>query len=67
MLARVGDKWSVLIVRALGPGPRRFNDLKRDVGGIWPRMLSLVLRGFERDGLVRRTVFPPCRRASTTL
>lgn len=58
VLARVGDKWSVLIVRALGPGPRRFNDLKRDVGGISQRMLSLTLRGLERDGLVSRTVFP---------
>lgn len=58
VLARVGDKWSVLIVRALGPGPRRFNDLKRDVGTISQRMLSLTLRGLERDGLVTRTVFP---------
>ena len=58
MLARVGDKWSVLIVRALGPGPRRFNDLKRDIGTISQRMLSLTLRGLERDGLVSRTVFP---------
>ena len=58
VLARVGDKWSVLIVRALGPGPRRFNDLKRDVGAISQRMLSLTLRGLERDGLVTRTVFP---------
>lgn len=57
VLARVGDKWSVLIVRALGPGPRRFNDLKRDIGGISQRMLSLTLRGLERDGLVTRTVF----------
>lgn len=58
VLARVGDKWSVLIVRALGGGPRRFNDLKRDIGGISQRMLSLTLRGLERDGLVTRTVFP---------
>ena len=58
VLARVGDKWSVLIVRALGAGPRRFNDLKRDIGGISQRMLSLTLRGLERDGLVTRTVFP---------
>ncbi len=58
VLARVGDKWSVLIVRALGSGPRRFNELKRDVGAISQRMLSLTLRGLERDGLVTRTVFP---------
>ncbi|MGI3900817.1 MAG: winged helix-turn-helix transcriptional regulator [Janthinobacterium lividum] len=58
VLARVGDKWSVLIVRSLGQGPRRFNELKRDIGGISQRMLSLTLRGLERDGLVNRTVFP---------
>lgn len=58
VLARVGDKWSVLIVMLLGDGPRRFNELKRMVGGISQRMLTLTLRGLERDGLVTRTVFP---------
>ncbi|KAB0681246.1 winged helix-turn-helix transcriptional regulator [Aureimonas leprariae] len=58
VLARVGDKWSVLIVMTLGDGPRRFNELKRTVGGISQRMLTLTLRGLERDGLVTRTVFP---------
>ena len=58
VLARVGDKWSVLIVRSLGEGPRRFNELKRAVAGISQRMLSLTLRGLERDGLVTRTVTP---------
>ncbi|AMJ59259.1 winged helix-turn-helix transcriptional regulator [Bosea sp. PAMC 26642] len=58
VLARVGDKWSVLIVRLLGNGPRRFNDIKRQVDGISQRMLTLTLRGLERDGLVSRTVFP---------
>jgi len=58
LLARVGDKWSVLIVMTLGSGPRRFNDLKRSVGGISQRMLTLTLRGLERDGLVTRTMFP---------
>jgi len=58
LLARVGDKWSVLIVITLGTGPRRFNDLKRSVGGISQRMLTLTLRGLERDGLVTRTMFP---------
>ncbi len=56
LLARVGDKWSVLIVMTLGSGPRRFNELKRSVGGISQRMLTLTLRGLERDGLVARTV-----------
>jgi DNA-binding HxlR family transcriptional regulator len=58
VLARVGDKWSVLIVGLLGDGPRRFSEIKRMVGGISQRMLTLTLRGLERDGLVTRTVFP---------
>ena len=58
VLARVGDKWSVLLVSQLGNGPRRFNELRRAVGGISQRMLTLTLRGLERDGLVTRTVFP---------
>ena len=58
VLARVGDKWSVLIVMILGDGPQRFNGIKRLVGGISQRMLSRTLRGLERDGLVTRTVTP---------
>jgi DNA-binding HxlR family transcriptional regulator len=58
ILARVGDKWTVLIVVLLGHGPRRFNEMKRMVGGISQRMLTFTLRGLERDGLVTRTVFP---------
>lgn len=58
ILVRVGDKWSVLIVVLLGGGPRRFNEIKRIIGGISQRMLTLTLRGLERDGLVARTVTP---------
>src|ERR671929_1241962 len=58
VLARVGDKWSVFVIMMLGDGPKRFNELKRMVGGISQRMLTLTLRGLERDGLVTRTVFP---------
>jgi DNA-binding HxlR family transcriptional regulator len=58
ILARVGDKWSVFVIMRLGDGPRRFNEIKRMVGGISQRMLTLTLRGLERDGLVTRTVFP---------
>ena len=58
ILALVGDKWTVLIVVLLGPGPKRFNEIKRMVGGISQRMLTFTLRGLERDGLVTRTVFP---------
>jgi DNA-binding HxlR family transcriptional regulator len=58
VLARIGDKWSVLIVSRLGNGPIRFNALKREIGGISQRMLTLTLRGLARDGLITRTVFP---------
>jgi DNA-binding HxlR family transcriptional regulator len=58
VLARVGDKWSVLAVTRLGSGPLRFNELRRSIGGISQRMLTLTLRGLERDGLITRTVFP---------
>jgi DNA-binding HxlR family transcriptional regulator len=58
VLARVGDKWSVLVVSKLGEGPLRFNELRRSIGGISQRMLTLTLRGLERDGLITRTVFP---------
>ena len=58
ILARVGDKWSVFVIMTLGNGPKRFNELKRMVGGISQRMLTLTLRGLERDGLITRTVFP---------
>ena len=58
VLSRVGDKWSVLVVTKLGAGPLRFNELRRSIGGISQRMLTLTLRGLERDGLVTRTVFP---------
>jgi DNA-binding HxlR family transcriptional regulator len=58
ILARVADKWSVLIVVLLGHGPKRFNEIKRMVSGISQRMLTFTLRGLERDGLVTRTVTP---------
>jgi DNA-binding HxlR family transcriptional regulator len=58
VLQRIGDKWSVLIVGRLGARRMRFNELKRDIGGISQRMLTLTLRGLERDGLITRTVFP---------
>jgi DNA-binding HxlR family transcriptional regulator len=58
ILNRVGDKWSVLVIVILGDGAKRFNDLKRTIDGISQRMLTLTLRGLERDGMVKRTVFP---------
>lgn len=56
VLDRVGDKWSVLILALLGDGPRRYSDLRRSIDGISQRMLTLTLRGLQRDGLVSRTV-----------
>ncbi|WP_406736618.1 winged helix-turn-helix transcriptional regulator [Thioclava sp. GXIMD4215] len=54
--ALIGDKWSMMIVICLAAGPCRFNNLKRQIGGITQRMLTLTLRKLERHGLVSRTV-----------
>lgn len=69
VLDRVGDKWSVLVVLRLGRGPERFRALLRAVSGISQRMLTVTLRGLERDGLVHREVFdtrPPSVEYSLT-
>lgn len=58
VLNRVGDKWSLQVVGHLAGEPMRFNELRRSIDGISQRMLTLTLRGLERDGLVTRTVFP---------
>lgn len=58
VLSRIGDKWSVMVVGRLRDGPVRFNALKREIGGISQRMLTLTLRNLERDGLVFRTMYP---------
>src|SRR6266566_5302087 len=58
VLSRVGDKWTVLVVWTLGGGPQRFNELRKALGSISQRMLTLTLRALERDGLVTRTAFP---------
>ena len=58
VLARIGDKWSILVVMQLGEGPVRFNELRRRIGSISQRMLTFTLRGLERDGFIRRTVYP---------
>lgn len=56
VLDRVGDKWSVYVITSLGEGTKRFNELLRQIDGISQRMLTVTLRGLERDGLVQRTV-----------
>ncbi len=59
ILARIGDKWSVYIIHVLGDAPTlRFNEVRNQVDGISQRMLTVTLRGLERDGLVSRKVFP---------
>jgi DNA-binding HxlR family transcriptional regulator len=57
-LARIGDKWTVLVVELIASGPTRFNEIRRTIGNISQRMLTLTLRELERDGLVTRTVYP---------
>jgi len=57
-LTRIGDKWSLLVISLLGNGSLRFSELKREVEDISQRMLTLTLRNLERDGLVKRTVYP---------
>ena len=57
-LARIGDKWTVMVVGALSTGPIRYNEIRRRVEGISQRMLTLTLKGLEQDGLVTRTMFP---------
>lgn len=57
VLDLVADKWSLYVVGYLGDGPRRFTELKRGIEGISQRMLTVTLRGLERDGIVDRTVY----------
>ena len=57
MLVRIADKWSMYAIHVLAQeSPLRFNELKRRIDGVSQRMLTVTLRGLERDGLVTRTV-----------
>ena len=58
VLARVGDKWTVVVIDELGEGSRRFSELQRAIKGVSQRMLTLTLKNLERDGLLTRTVTP---------
>ena len=58
VLSRIGDKWTVLVVGALSEGPSRYNEIRRTVGTISQRMLTMTLRNLEEDGLVTRTLYP---------
>jgi DNA-binding HxlR family transcriptional regulator len=58
ILERVGGKWSVQVILETTKGPRRFMELLSAIDGLSRRMLTITLRGLERDGLVERTVYP---------
>ena len=58
VLERIADKWSLYVVHLLGGGTQRFSELRREIDGITPRMLTVTLRSLERDGLISRTVYP---------
>lgn len=58
VLQRVGDKWSVYVIDLLGRGTMRFSELHRAIDGVTSRMLTVTLRGLERDGIVTRTIHP---------
>ncbi len=58
VLSRIADKWTVLVVTALECETKRFSTLQREIGGVSPKMLTQTLRGLERDGLIKRTIYP---------
>jgi DNA-binding HxlR family transcriptional regulator len=58
VIDRIGDKWTLLVLYALGTGTLRFTQLRTRVEGISQKMLTQTLRGLERDGIVSRTVYP---------
>jgi DNA-binding HxlR family transcriptional regulator len=58
VLQRVGDKWSVQVIDLLREDTMRFTELHRSIDGITARMLTVTLRGLERDGIVTRTIHP---------
>lgn len=58
VLARVGDKWSILLIAMLARGSMRFTELKRSIGSISQKVLTTTLRGLERDGYLSRKVTP---------
>jgi DNA-binding HxlR family transcriptional regulator len=58
IMQRMGDKWTPLVFLALEAGPRRFSQLRQDIGGVTPKVLTQTLRSLERDGLLTRTIYP---------
>ena len=58
VLDRIADKWTVLLLTLLARRSWRFNELRREIGGLTQKMASQTLKGLERDGLVKRKVTP---------
>jgi DNA-binding HxlR family transcriptional regulator len=58
VLDRIADKWTVLLLILLARRSWRFNELRREIGGLTQKMASQTLKGLERDGLVTRKVTP---------
>jgi DNA-binding HxlR family transcriptional regulator len=58
ILARVGDKWTILLLMAIGDRRMRFGELHRAISGISQRMLTVTVRKLEHDGILIRTVYP---------
>ena len=56
-LSLIGDKWKVLILRDLMPGTKRFGELKKSVGNVSQKVLTVQLRAMEESGLVHREVY----------
>ena len=57
VLGRLADKWTVLVVGQLAQGTRRFGELRREIRGVSPKVLTQALRALERDGLITRRVY----------
>ncbi len=58
VLAQISGKWTILVIRVLEDGPRRFSEIKRQIDGVSQKMLTATLRDLEKDGFVTRTVTP---------
>jgi DNA-binding HxlR family transcriptional regulator len=58
ILSLIGDKWVIMVIGSLSLGSKRYNAIKREIGGVSQRMLTLTLKTLERDGVLKRTVIP---------
>jgi DNA-binding HxlR family transcriptional regulator len=58
VLDLIADRWTALVIYALAKGTQRYSELQRTIGGVSQKMLTQTLRNLERNGLVRRQVYP---------